>query len=126
MNPFYTGIDVSKGYADFMIIDRQKCPVVKAFQIDDTFDGHRCLYTALEHFFAEHPDSSLFCRHGKHRRLREQLVPVINPVPGLLKPTYNHRHDPKNPKFAEAVRKACLENLLKDINRPDRSSRRTH
>ncbi|MGA9233236.1 MAG: IS110 family transposase [Desulfobacterales bacterium] len=60
MNPFYMGIDVSKGYADFMIIDRQKCPVVKAFQIDDTFDGHRCLYTALEHFFAEHPDSSLF------------------------------------------------------------------
>ena len=60
MKPFYMGIDVSKGYADFMIIDHQKRPVVKAFQIDDTFDGHRCLYNALERFFAEHPDSSLF------------------------------------------------------------------
>jgi transposase len=60
MEPFYMGIDVSKGYADFMIIDRQKHPVVKAFQIDDTFDGHRCLYNALERFFTEHSDSSLF------------------------------------------------------------------
>ena len=60
MKPFYMGIDASKGYADFMILDRQKCPVVKAFQLDDTFDGHRCLYTALEHFFVEHPGSTLF------------------------------------------------------------------
>lgn len=60
MNPFYMGIDVSKGYADFMIIDHQKHPVVKGFQIDDTFDGHRCLYKTLERFFTDHPDSSLF------------------------------------------------------------------
>jgi hypothetical protein len=39
MKPFYMGVDVSKGYGDFMILDHQKCPVVKAFQLDDTFDG---------------------------------------------------------------------------------------
>ena len=60
MKPFYMGIDVSKGYADFMIIDRQKRPVVKGFQLDDTFEGHRCLYDILERFFADHPDSTLF------------------------------------------------------------------
>ena len=60
MKPFYLGIDVSKGYADFMIIDRQKRPVVKGFQLDDTFEGHRCLYDILERFFADHPDSTLF------------------------------------------------------------------
>jgi transposase len=60
MKPFYMGIDVSKGYADFMIIDRQKHPVVKGFQLDDTFDGHRCLYDVLGRFFADHPDSTLF------------------------------------------------------------------
>lgn len=59
MKPFYMGVDVSKGYGDFMILDHQKCPVVKAFQLDDTFDGHRCLYTALERFFVEHPGSCL-------------------------------------------------------------------
>ena len=60
MKPFYLGIDVSKGYADFMIIDRQKRPVVKGFQLDDTFEGHRCLYDILQRFFADHPDSTLF------------------------------------------------------------------
>ena len=54
------GIDVSKGYADFMIIDCQKNPVIKGFQLDDTFDGHRCLYKTLEHFIAEHPGACLF------------------------------------------------------------------
>ena len=54
------GIDVSKGYADFMIIDRQKRPVVKGFQLDDTFEGHRCLYDVLGRFFADHPNSTLF------------------------------------------------------------------
>ena len=60
MQPFYMGIDVSKGYADFMIIDRQKNSVIKAFQLDDTFDGHRCLYKTLQRFFAHHPDSTMF------------------------------------------------------------------
>lgn len=60
MKPFYLGIDVSKGYADFMIIDGQKRPVVKGFQLDDTFEGHRCLYDVLGRFFADHPDSTLF------------------------------------------------------------------
>ena len=60
MKPFYLGIDVSKGYADFMIIDRQKRPVVQGFQLDDTFEGHRCLYEILERFFADHPDATLF------------------------------------------------------------------
>ncbi len=60
MQPFYMGIDVSKGYADFMIIDQQKKPVIVGFQLDDTFDGHRRLYQVLERFFAEHSDASLF------------------------------------------------------------------
>ena len=47
MKPFYLGIDVSKGYADFMIINSKKQPVVQGFQLDDTFDGHRSLYNIL-------------------------------------------------------------------------------
>ena len=59
MKPFYLGIDVSKGYADFMIIDSKKQPVVQAFQLDDTFDGHHSLYNILSRFLVEHPDASL-------------------------------------------------------------------
>lgn len=60
MKPFYLGLDVSKGYADFMIVDSRKDPVIKGFQLDDTFDGHNCLYNILERFLADHPDSTLF------------------------------------------------------------------
>ena len=60
MKPFYLGIDVSKGYADFMIINSKKQQVVQPFQLDDTFDGHRTLYNALSAFMAKHDDSTLF------------------------------------------------------------------
>jgi len=60
MKPFYLGIDVSKGYADFMIINSEKQPVVQGFQLDDTFDGHRSLYNILGRFLATHSDSTLF------------------------------------------------------------------
>ena len=60
MKQFYLGIDVSKGYADFMIINSKKQPVVQGFQLDDTFDGHRSLYNILGRFLAEHSNSTLF------------------------------------------------------------------
>lgn len=60
MEPFYLGIDVSKGYADFMIINSKKQSVGESFQLDDTFNGHRCLYNILHRFFADHPVSTMF------------------------------------------------------------------
>jgi len=60
LKSFYLGIDVSKGYSDFMIVNAKKQPVIKGFQLDDTFDGHRCLYNNLSRFLADHPQSTLF------------------------------------------------------------------
>jgi transposase len=60
MQPFYLGVDVSKGYADFMIINSKKQPISQSFQLDDTFEGHRCLYNILSRFFADHPVSTMF------------------------------------------------------------------
>ena len=60
MKPFYMGIDVSKGYADFMIINAQKKPVIQGFQLDDTFEGHQSLYNIVGRFLSQHPDSMLF------------------------------------------------------------------
>ena len=57
MQTFYLGIDVSKGYADFIILNSQKKVVVENFQLDDTFEGHCFLYELLSHFFLDHPES---------------------------------------------------------------------
>ncbi len=59
MKPFYLGLDVSKGYADFMIVNAKKQPVIQGFQLDDIFDGHQCLYNLLSRFLADHPESTL-------------------------------------------------------------------
>lgn len=59
-NHYFLGIDVSKGYSDFVILDTQKAVVEPNFQLDDTFTGHGVLYEVLENFFQAHPDAMLF------------------------------------------------------------------
>jgi hypothetical protein len=51
MKSFYLGIDVSKGYSDFVIINQQKQPVLKNFQLDDTFEGHNHLYEVIHNLY---------------------------------------------------------------------------
>lgn len=60
MESFYLGIDVSKGYADFIILNSKKKTVINNFQIDDTFDGHTRLYSKLKAFLETQPDSIVY------------------------------------------------------------------
>jgi len=60
MNNYYLGIDVSKGYADFILIDEQKRPIIESFQLDDTYSGHQRLYDIINDFFKDHPDATLY------------------------------------------------------------------
>lgn len=57
MTSYYLGIDISKGYADFAILDSSKYPVEKSFQLDDTFEGHSFLYQYLCRFYQNHPEA---------------------------------------------------------------------
>jgi transposase len=47
-NVKYLGIDVSKGYADFCLLDSQKQMVDKVFQLDDNRQGHQILKEYLQ------------------------------------------------------------------------------
>jgi transposase len=57
---YYLGIDVSKGYADFVILDQHKNIVEKNFQLDDTIEGHHRLINFIGEYFKEHPDVTLY------------------------------------------------------------------
>lgn len=59
MQNFFLGIDVSKGYADFLLLDSKQQPVEASFQLDDTFDGHCRLYEFLKNFFQGHPETTV-------------------------------------------------------------------
>jgi len=60
MESYYMGIDVSKGYADFVILDAKENVAEPNFQLDDTFSSHCRLHEILERFFDHHPESRLF------------------------------------------------------------------
>ena len=59
---FYLGIDVSKGYADFIILTKDKKVVEDNFQLDDTFEGHNQLFKIVSDFIARHPEAKIFAR----------------------------------------------------------------
>ena len=59
MKKYFLGCDVSKGYADFIILDSEKNITEKKFQLDDTFQGHNKLYSILTDFYKAHPNSSI-------------------------------------------------------------------
>ncbi len=59
MQKYFLGIDVSKGYADFVILDEMKKVKEKNFQLDDTFDGHFYLHQKLGIFLHHHPKSCI-------------------------------------------------------------------
>lgn len=59
MSEYFLGIDVSKGYADFILLDNQKNIIEKNFQLDDTFEGHNYLYSFLSSFIANTPNAQI-------------------------------------------------------------------
>lgn len=57
----FLGVDVSKGYADFTLLDPGKNQLEKAFQLDDTCKGHDVLRKQLVRMIEVHKISHLYC-----------------------------------------------------------------
>jgi transposase len=60
MANYYLGSDVSKGYADFIILDEKSQVKEKYFKLDDTANGHQKLYRFLQQFFEKHQKAVIF------------------------------------------------------------------
>jgi len=56
----YLGGDVSKGYADWVILSEKKQAVLENFQLDDTYAGHFKLYAMLEAYIDKHPGLEIY------------------------------------------------------------------
>ena len=48
------GIDVSKGYSDFLLINEQKEVLMNNFQLDDNRDGHQLLENVFKEIGKEY------------------------------------------------------------------------
>lgn len=60
MPRFYLGCDVSKGYADFIILDSDQSVVEPPFRLDDTASGQRALESVLRTLCARVPSAQIF------------------------------------------------------------------
>jgi len=60
MNEYFIGIDASKGYSDFVMLNAKKQTVIDNFQLDDTFEGHAQLYELLHSFNKDNPEATIY------------------------------------------------------------------
>ncbi len=60
MKNFYLGGDVSKGYCDFVMLDKTKKIVLKNFQLDDTPSGHKQLKEILINFINDQKSCTIY------------------------------------------------------------------
>lgn len=60
MSNYFLGGDVSKGYADFVLLDEHKAVAEKHFTLDDTARGHQGLFHILRSFCEKRPDAVIF------------------------------------------------------------------
>jgi len=105
MNQFYLGIDASKGYSDFVMLNAKKQPVIENFQLDDTFDGHARLYQRLGSFNQDHPQATIYAAvestGGYENNWFQSLLKFQDSLPiktAHLNPlgvNYNHKADLK-------------------------------
>ena len=52
-NRLFMGIDVSKGYADFVILTSKRALFEKGFQLDDNLEGHKILEEIIDELTAQ-------------------------------------------------------------------------
>lgn len=57
----YLGIDVSKGYADFTLLDSERKQLEEVFQFDDTRKGHDLLEMQLLALIKKHELNQVYC-----------------------------------------------------------------
>ena len=60
MANYYFAGDVSKGYADFIMLDDKSRTREKPFKLDDTAKGHQELYQFLKQFCKKHKNAVIF------------------------------------------------------------------
>ena len=110
MQNYYMGIDVSKGYADFVILDAKKRVVEPNFQLDDTFHGHCKLFEILKHFFNDHPESTLYAALESTGGYENNWLHSLNSFQGML----TIRSARLNPLGVHANSKAALRRVVTD------------
>ncbi len=104
-NDLFMGIDVSKGYADFIIIDRDRNIIEDNFQLDDTFNGHNSLFKILSDVLSNNDNATLYCAVESTGGLENNWLNFLY----RLKDVLNIKAARINPIGPVALKKAAMK-----------------
>jgi len=110
MSNYYLGCDVSKGYADFIILDSAKKIIEPVFQLDDTFEGHNQFYRFLQDFFKQYPVATLFSAVESTGGLENNWLSLFKKLSDLM----DIKATRINPVGPNALHKASLKRNSND------------
>jgi len=105
MPDYFLGADVSKGFCDFILLDKDERPAIDVFQLDDTFEGHNKLYEILKGFFSSEPGAVLHFGIESTGSLENNWLNLLYRLKGEL----NIKVARLNPVGPTALHKAALE-----------------
>lgn len=107
---YYLGVDVSKGYADLVLLDEHKGIVEKDFQLDDTFKGHTRLVNFIRDFFEIHPDATILAAVESTGGYENNWLDTLQKLTGK----WNIFAARLNPKGVHHHSKAGLKRVITD------------
>jgi transposase len=110
MSNYYLGIDVSKGYADFIMLDEKKQIVESGFQLDDTFEGHHQLFDLLTKFFKDHQDACVYAAVESTGGYENNWFSTLH----KFQETFKLKVARLNPKGVNHNSKAGLDRIITD------------
>ncbi|KAF0204720.1 MAG: hypothetical protein FD170_145 [Bacteroidetes bacterium] len=106
----FLGIDASKGYADFALMDASLELTEPCFQLDDTNSGHEKLREIIETYFLSNPEMTFYCgiesTGGYERNWLNYLL--------LLGVRYKMKSALINPALVKGISKAALNRSITD------------
>lgn len=105
----FLGIDVSKGYADFLLLDQPKNVLEQPFQLDDTGEGRKQLRVLIEEWFLK-GIKTLYCGVESTGGYENNWY---NFIKGLSK-EFNIHVARLNPRGVKAVSDAALKRTITD------------
>ncbi len=106
----YLGIDVSKGYADFVMLDATRRTVEENFRLDDTFTGHNKLFDFLAQFFQAHQKATVFAAVESTGGYENNWYQTLH----KFQEQFNLHVARLNPKGVNHNRKAGLNRIITD------------
>jgi transposase len=110
MADFFLGCDVSKGYADFVLLDAHKKVVESGFQLDDTSEGHAKLCAFLKDFYEAHENTTIYFGLESTGGYENNWLALLI----RLSEVYNLKVTRVDPLAVKRYREACKKNVVTD------------